>query len=366
MLKFVMLLGLLVLPLQSIQAETIVRTGDAVSVAANQKVDGNYYAIGGTVSLSGVIAGDALLAGGNITINGTIAEDVFALGGTVNVSASTSDDVRIIGGDVTVSGPVGGSLIIVGGRVTVLSSATIRGDVLVYGGDVTIDGAVGGSVLGTVERLRVNAPVDGDVTVTTSYLTLGEQTQIKGDVVYTSEIDLSRAAGAIVSGAIVKNAVTVTVDQRALFRTEMITFLISLFATLSLYLLARKRIEVFGTSSTKRFPVKLLVGFATLFLVPIAVVILLASVLGIFVGLFALFAFCALFILTLPLMSIVLGSVVAELVTKKSRISVLWIIVGAALIHVLLLLPIVGLVALSLLFLVTLGNVVIMSYHVLR
>lgn len=366
MLKILLLLGLLVVPLQSTHAETIVRTGDAVAVAANQKVEGNYYAIGGTVSLSGVIEGDALLAGGNITINGTVTKDVFALGGTVNVSASTSDDVRIIGGDVTISGPVGGSLIVLGGRVTVLSSATINGDVLVYGGDVTIDGTVNGSILGTIERLRVNGQVGAGVTVTTPYLTLGEQAQIKGDVVYTSDTNLTRAAGTIVSGSIVKNAVDITVDQKTVFRTEIVTFLISLFATLSLYLLARKRVEMFGSTATKRYTLKLLVGFATLFLVPIAVVILLASVLGIFVGLIGLFAFCALFLLTLPLMSIVLGSIIAELVTKKSRISVLWIMLGAVLIHVLLLLPIVGLVAISLLFLITLGNLVITSYHLVR
>jgi len=366
MLKFVLFLGIILLPLQSIQAETIVRSGDAVSVTANQTVEGNYYGVGGTVSLSGSITGDAILVGGNITINGKVAEDVFALGGTVNISASTADDVRIIGGDVTISGPVGGSLIILGGRVTVLSSATITGDVLVYGGDVTIDGTVTGSILGTVERLRINGQVDKGVTVTTSYLTLGEQAKVTGDVTYTSDNELTRAAGTTVSGAIVKNAVMQDTNQKTAFRAELITFLISLFATLSLYLIARKRVEVFGSESTKRYHFKLLIGFAVLFLVPIAVVILLVSVLGIFVGLIGLFAFCALFLLTLPLMSIVLGSIIAEIVTKKRQISVPWIIVGTVLIHALLLVPIVGFVGISLLFLVTLGNVIITSYRLVR
>lgn len=366
MLKIVLLLCLFVLPLESIHAETIVRTGDAVSVAANQTVEGNYYGVGGTVSLSGSITGDAILAGGNVTINGTVAEDVFALGGTINVSASTTDDVRIIGGDVTIAGPVGGSLIIVGGRVTVLSSATIAGDVLVYGGDVTIDGTIQGSILGTIERLRVNGQVGGGVTVTTAYLTLGEQAQIKGDVAYTSDNELNRAAGTTVVGSIVKNAVAGDVNQKTAFRTEVITFLISLFATLSLYLLARKRVDALAAESTKRYSFKLLIGFAVLFLVPIAVVILLVSVLGIFVGLIGLFAFCALFLLTLPLMSIVLGAIVLKFVNKQNKITVPWIIVGAILIHAALLVPVLGFVLVSLLFLVTLGNVLITSWRLVR
>lgn len=366
MFKIVLFLGLLILPISSIQAETIVRTGDAVSVTENQTVEGNYYGVGGTVSLSGTITGDALLAGGNITINGTVAEDVFAIGGTVNISASSSDDVRIIGGDVTISGPVGGSLIILGGRVRVLSSATIVGDVLVYGGDVTIDGTVNGSVLGTIERLRVNGQVDGGVNVTTPFLTLGEQANVKGDVTYTSDNELSRAAGTTVVGSIIKNAVPTDNNQVTAFKTEIITFLISLFATLSLYLIARKRVEALAAESTKRYSVKLLIGFAVLFLVPIAVIILLVSVLGIFVGLIGLFAFCALFLLTLPLMSIVLGSIVAELVTKKNQISVPRIILGATLVHALSLVPIIGFVAISLLFLVTLGNVIISTYRLVR
>lgn len=365
MIKLVLLLGIILVPLQFSQAETIVRTGDAVSVSANQTVEGNYYGIGGTVSLSGVITGDAILAGGNVTVNGTVAEDVFVLGGTVNISASTTDDVRVIGGDVTIAGPIGGSLIILGGRVTVLSSALITGDVLVYGGDITIDGSVTGSILGSVERLRVNGPVEGGIKVTTPYLTLGEQAEITGDVIYTSNSELARAAGTIVSGSIVKNDVPM-VNQSAALRTEIITFLISLFATLCLYLVTRKRIELFGAESTKRIPFKMLIGFAFLFLIPIAVVILLVSVLGIFVGLIGLFMFCAVFLLTLPLMSIVVGSIAAELLTKKTKISVPWIIVGAVAIHALLFIPIFGLLAICLLFLMTLGNVIVTTYRLVR
>ena len=45
-------------------ASAVVRSGDSVSVAQNQSVDGNFYGLGSAVALSGVIKGDAAVIGG--------------------------------------------------------------------------------------------------------------------------------------------------------------------------------------------------------------------------------------------------------------------------------------------------------------
>lgn len=366
MLKIMLAVLLFVSPYAVASANTVVRTGDSVAVANNQNVDGNFYGIGSTVALSGAIAGDAVVMGGNVTVNGSITDDLFALGGTVSLSASMTEDVRIIAGDVTISEPVGGSLVVLAGRLTVLSTATIGGDVLFYGGDATIDGAVGGKVLGNAERVRVNGAVGKGVDISTPNLTLGDQANVTGDVRYVSNTELVRATGAVVTGEVSKNDAPQSETSGTDLRALLVTLLMSLFATLSLYLLFRRHVEQIAAAAPTHVGVKSVIGFVTLIAAPITILILLVSVLGIFVGIIGILGFLVLLFLGFSLMNVVAGSFLAMVITKKPQTSVLWIVAGAILIQAVLLVPVVGLVAILFLFIVTLGTIVAGAYRMLR
>lgn len=361
-------LVLLVVPVQAAWANTVVRTGDSITIAENQTVEGAFYALGGSIALSGLMEGDTTLAGGNVTVNGAVGEDLFVLGGAVTMHASVTEDVRIIAGNVTISEPVGGSLVVVAGRLTVLSTATIAGDVLMYGGEATIDGAVAGTVMGNTDRIRINGVVGKGVDVTTRHLTLGEQADITGDVQYVSVAEAVRAPGAVVTGSLQRNdvpnlSVDTTTDNA---RTIVIMFLMSLFATLSLYLLFKRPVEQLGEHILTSFGLKTLLGFAALFLAPIAVIILLVSVLGVFIGLIGLFVFFLAATLALALMNVVCGSLLAYAVVKEPRVSVVTIIAGAISVQILLLIPVVGAIVCAFLFLSTLGALVWRGYTIVR
>lgn len=359
---------LFLVPLAPLFASTVVRTGDSVTVAENQTVEGNYYAIGGSVALSGIIMGDAAVLGGNVTINGTITNDLLVVAGTVSQHASATEDVRIIAVDTTISEPIKGSLVVAGGRLTILSTATIGGDVLFYGGEAIIDGAVKGKVMGTAERMRINGAVESGVDVKVHSLTLGEQANITGDVQYTSPGELVRATGAVVTGSVIPNDTVedAAMNQRQAARQAGIYFLISLFATLSLYLLFRKQVEELAASTVVSLPRFGLIGFAALVVVPIATIILLVSVLGILIGLIGLFVLLALCIVAITLMNVVAGVFVAKLITKKAVVTVPTIIVGAATLHLLLWIPVIGPLVLLSVFLITLGALVARLHIVAR
>ncbi len=363
----IILIGLtLVLPFQFASAETIVRTGDSVNLAQNQTVEGDFYGIGSTVALSGTVTGDAHVVGGTVTINGEITQDLFALGGTVNISAPVNDDVRIISGDVTISAPVSGSVVVLAGRLNILSSATIGGDVLVYGGDVTIEAEVAGKVLGNAERIRIDGVVKGGVDVTSPFLTLGEQADIIGDVRYVSQSELSRATGAVVTGSVTKNDILEETSMSTELRAAVMMFLISLFATLSLYLLFRRRVEVLAESAVTRVGFRALIGFTTLLVVPIAVMILLVSMLGIVVGLIGGITFMLMLLVTLSLMSVVAGSFLALVVTKKPTVNIVTILAGAVVTQVMIFVPIVGPAILLVIFFITMGTIVLRGYQAIR
>ncbi len=346
-------------------ASAVVRSGDSVSIAQNQSVDGNFYGLGSAVALSGAVNGDAVVVGGTVTINGSISDDLFALGGAVNMSASGTKDVRIIGGDVTISKPIAGDLVVVGGRVTILSTASIKGDVLLYGEDATIDGAVGGQILGNVRNLRVNSTVGGGMDVTTIGLTLGDQADITGDVQYASQMDLVRSPDAVVTGKVMKGATGATAanDYAALAREVAILFFMSLFATLCVYLIARRFVEDMSRLATRKIGLKSLIGFGTFAIAPITIGILFVSMLGILVGVVELALLVVLSVVSLVLMNAVFGALIAKYIGKKKQLTVPYIIAGAVVTQLCLLIPIIGPVILAFAFLATAGALVTSFYY---
>src|SRR3989344_5008966 len=135
-------------------ASSVMRTGEAVSVAADQAVEGDFYGLGN---------------------------------------------------DVTVAGEVQGDLVVLAGTLKVLSTAKISGDILFFGTDAEISGEVGKSIFGTSERMRVEGVVSGDIDVKTGTLTLGERADITGMVKYASSNEIVRAQNARVAGQVIQN-----------------------------------------------------------------------------------------------------------------------------------------------------------------
>lgn len=348
------------------QAETVVRTGEVISIANDQRVEGNFYALGSTVSLSGVIAGDVVAAAGTVSIHSPVEHDVLVVGGTVGVNATVTEDVRIIGGDVTISEHVGGSVFVIGGRVSILSTASVEGDVLVVAGEAVVEGMVKGDVLGVAERVRIDGNI-ASLDMKVADLTLGDRAVVSGDVAYTSQADIVRAPGAQVGGVITKKDVAATpTDASSPYRGAAMAFLVSLFASLSLYLVAKRPLSLYARQATDNIAREGFIGFGLLVAVPVAIVILMVSVLGLFLGLSLLAIFLMTIVLALPLMNVILGALIARTFQNSYEINSLLITLGALGVQVMIFVPIIGPILLFLLFLITIGGVATGCYRLLK
>jgi hypothetical protein len=349
------LLLAIVLPSASL-ANTVVLTGPAVSITQDQTVEGDFYGLSQSVSISGLITDDALLAGGKVTVNGTIGEDAFITGGYVDVLGPVADDLRVIGGYVTIGDTVAGDLFVVGGTVKLLSTASIEGDVLIYGGEVVLEGSVGGDVLGTMSNLTLNSFIGKDVNVTVANLQLRDQAEVAGGLTYSSYSQLYRAANAIVTGDIVWND-PVDVGEVSGGHMGLLVFLTTIiFSVLTWYLLARKSlnqiVELAIQASFKPFAI----GFAWFCLAPIVAGILLVSVVGVVLGMALLFAYLISIVAALILLPAVFGQLLMSLFTKvPGKLSILTILIGVLVIGLLTELPVLGAIIIVILLLISLG-----------
>lgn len=122
-----------------------VMVGEDIFVGANESLR-EVVCIGCSIRVEGYTR-EVVAIGGNIEVAGNTRE-VVAIGGSIMVTGETRREVVAIGGDVTVSGSVGRELVAVFGNVNLLDGASVAQDVVSVGGHVRgVDRAkVGGSV----------------------------------------------------------------------------------------------------------------------------------------------------------------------------------------------------------------------------
>ena len=358
------LLGAILAP-SFVLAETVVRVGDAIVVDETQVVEGDYYfSVGpfGNTTMSGTIAGDMFALGGSVTANGTIEEDLMIMSGVSQLHASVTDDVRLLTGEAIVAESIGGDLFVLAGSLKILSTAKIGGNVYFFGGSAVIDGLVEGSVFGTMERLRIDGPVGGNVEVS-SYesVTLGSKASVTGDVNYTSLSPLVRAPEAVIEGRVNERSTKESSKQESA-RSALIPLFIILFAALSLYLLFRRELEVVYARIEDSYPRAALVGLSVMILGPVASILLMVTVLGFIVGLAGFAATVILLSVGYALSGVMFGAVLSKLLTKKSKISWLWITIGTTSLYAMGFIPVIGPVIVLGFYAVTVGGLTFSLY----
>lgn len=351
---------------QATWADSVLRIGSDVSVDESQVVEGNYYTatrMWDRITISGEIVGDMYAAGGNVTVNGEITEDLFIVSGVSNVHATVTDDVRIVAGEVTIGEYVGGDLFVIGGSLNVLSSAQIDGTVFFFGGDGVIEGTVNQSVVGYAERLRINGQVGKDVDVTVpAGLQLGSKADVTGSVSYKSYVELVRDPASVIAGEVTRTVAT-DASFKDSARAALTPLFVILFTALSLYLFFQRQlysmVELIFTRPTR----SALVGLGVILASPLIGVLLIATVLGMVLGLFTILASTGLFALGMVLAGTVLGSYLWKLYTKKLTVSLWTILVGTMFAYGLLGIPALGIALYFLLVVLVVGASTLRLYQ---
>lgn len=345
-------------------AETVVRTGNTVSIEVNQTVENDFYAAAGRVTHSGQIKADMSAVAGSITINGKIGADLLAVGGTVQVHGPVNDDIRAVAGETVIASDVGGDVFVMGGTLKVLSSAKIAGNVYFYGGDAEIAGAVKGTVMGRAESFTISSAVGG-IDVGAVRVDLQDGASVSGDVTYSSPRDLYRSPNVTINGEIVRGA-TSGVDTETGSSFPFLFFAIWLFTTFCFFLLFKPIIEnVLATVKKDTLKVGL-IGMVAAVTGPIVGIILMITVLGVWLGILKLLLTAILFIITMVLLPIMVGGYAVSFWKPYRKLDAVTIVAGMAIVAILSQIPVVGGLVIFLGYVVTLGSIMFLLYQKFR
>lgn len=323
-------------------ANTVVRTGDQVSVTNEQSVAGNFYGVGNSVVISADSSQDVTMIGGKVRLDGSVAQDVLAVGVSVLIDGPVAGDVRVVGGDVTVSNAISGDLVVVGGVVEVLSSGSVGGDVLSYARSVTINGPVTGDVVGQMDQLTINAAITNDVDVGVTEFALGDDAVIEGTVSYTSSNLVTQAFNASIGGDLIRND-PVYLGGRSQLETIGLTFLIVLLSSFVWYFLSRSTLARSTEHTLKYLPRSAVTGVVALFVLPLIIGVLAISYLGLFVAVICFFGYITLLLLACAALPAVIGHLVLRLFNQPhNKLTPLSLVVGSVTCSAVVLFPIIG------------------------
>lgn len=208
---------------------------ESVNLPADEYYQGDYYAFGEFVTISGTVDGDVYAAGQRIVIDGLVTGDVLVAAENVNITGTVEQDARIAGFDVIVSGDVARNLTIAAFNIELLQNAFVGRNAQLVGDTLSING------------------------------------DIRGDTVKYSSEDWS------------KN--TRKDSQSTASGFNFFTKILSLTSTLVLGFILIKLFPNYTDRATgfvlNKFGKSLLVGFLGLILFPLIILILLITILGI-------------------------------------------------------------------------------------
>ncbi|TAK58706.1 hypothetical protein EPO14_02660 [Patescibacteria group bacterium] len=358
-------LVVLVIPLSVVHAA---QTQVGKTVTVSQTLSENAYLAGQEVYVSSTAEKDLLGAGGKITVNAPVIGDLMLTGGSVNILDSVGGDVRVAGGDVTVAKSVGGDLFVFGGTVTILPSATIGGDVIIFGGTVDMQGAVEGSLQVHAESVVVNGIVMGPASIKTSdSVSFEGKADFRSSLAYSAPIDATIAEGAKLGGEVVftkedggsSNDKNIVAGILAFVSIMMLVKFVGILSVALVIVYAFKNASLtLSTQTIQKFWQMLGVGFVATIATPVAVILLLLSVVGMYVGFILLALYLFALLVAGVFMCITTGALLSKLIQKDVQVDWKWTLFGTIVVFALPFVPVLGWVAILVLFFASMGAVV--------
>lgn len=330
----------------------------SIVVAKDQVINDNYVRFGQNITIDGNINGDVRVAGYNITINGDVAGDVLAAGQVIKIKGKVAGNVRVAATTVEIDSSVGKNVNVLANTLTLSKDSSVGWSLAFAAMSADIQGPVAGNIYGWSNNVTIANPVGTDVNLKlgkTGQLTLENGALIKGDLKYMSDQTAVIKSGAQVLGKNERQLLPAEVNKAKQFiSTSWIFFkIIGLF---SLLLVGMILVSLWPdktrqiTQAMWQKPWKsMLMGLVYLIVAPIALLILLITIIGIPLSIIG---FCLYFILLYTL-KIFAGTLLGQKILEyfggkklepvKKEKSLIWpMILGTIIVFILVSVPYIG------------------------
>lgn len=262
-----------------------------IMIPSHMVYEGDYFASGDSIEISGVVNGDVYLFAGQVVIDGVINGDLICCAGSVDISGKVANNARLLAGQLLLSGEIGRNITVVGGNVQLLKQSTVGNNVVITAGNADLAASIGSEVTVVASHLRVSSSIAEDLHAVVGLMRLTSQAHIGGDVDYRSNSDAWIDRGATILGtttqhpSFVRNLVKGTWVQKVLVGSKLLTLSMNFLYSLAIaYLLLRlfpRNLQSALLSLREQPWRSLSTGLITLIVLPLCCLLLLMTVLGV-------------------------------------------------------------------------------------
>jgi cytoskeletal protein CcmA (bactofilin family) len=285
---------------------------------------------GGNIKLDGIIEGDLISACGSLVQSGLVLGSLNSVSQDLDVLGEVRGSVRGFAQNVNVNGRLSKNLLAFGYAVDIKPGAEIEKDVTAYCGRLTLHGTVDGDLKGGTDELIISGTVGGNVKVKAEKITLMPTARIVGDFRYTSDKEAKIEPGSQIIGETVwtpketkKKKTESPFSAKSLI--SEIGFLLALIVTgIVLTVLCKKNAYQAKQAVGDYFLRSLGLGFVFMICIPIAVLILMVTLIGIPIAIISLFAYLVfIYIAKIPVATFV-GEKILKALGHKGEPSLIW------------------------------------------
>ncbi len=306
------------------------RVGENFFFSDTLSINDDLIIAGNTIKSSATIKGDLLSSSYRLVQNGIVEGSVIAVAKDVDISGQVNGSVSGFGQNINVNGKVNRNLIGFFSALNIKPDADIGGDVTAFGGELTLDGKIGKGLRGSIGTLIISGIVNGDVSVKADKIILMPTAKILGDFKYESQKQAKIESGASVSGQTfwTKEEAKKEKKPKDVFTLKSviteILFLLALMITGTvLTLIFKKKAYQAKRAVTASFLKSLGWGFVFMVCIPIAIIILIVTILGIPIAIISLFAYAVLIYIAKIPVATALGEKIIKAFGKEGEPSLI-------------------------------------------
>ena len=276
-----------------------------LNVQVEGKGENNLTAGAARLGVTGTFGLDAWLIGANVKVDAKIGRDLTVRAANINAAGVVGGSLEATGADVKVDAKIGTNLDVDAAVVTVSAQSTVGGEVRIEAAEVTYAAANVGQVDIRAREINFDGASKGAVTLTGTKVIIGPDARINGDLAVFSIGEPEIAPGAVITGKVSKQSLMQSQVMQPFIsqwlpmeaQIALVLGMSGLMAGIFFLLSGRAGLEESINTLVEHPAGSLGWGLGALVAVPVAAALLAISIVGIPLGICALFALPVLLLL---------------------------------------------------------------------
>ena len=301
----------------------IARSSESIHISADEVLDDDLYLAGNSISVQGTVTGNLYAAGQTVTVSGNVSGNVVVFSQKAVVSGSVGEGVKAFGRSVIVTGDVSGDVIAAGNTVHLEREMSLGGDAVIVARRWAADGPVRGEILGAGRTVAISGPVNGDVRLAVSSLTIASTAHIGGNLMYVSAKEAVVQPGSRIDGSVSRRAPKFRERLKEIFpflivagiTAKIIGFIMAVVAGLAVVLIFPKWVWSATDAIAGKPGACVGWGALVLFAAPVGILVAALTVAGISLAVISL----CVYLIAVYLSQIVTGALIGRLIIGRKK-----------------------------------------------